>query len=252
MQDNELDDLFRSKLGGLEVQPSAHVWENIQAELGGVKRKSWIPLYSMAATILVLLAAGTWFLLDKSVKVKQQVAHTQAKVYKAENLKPTQPQLVEHTNAENATVTVPARQSVNNMASVKHRKAVSAHMESMPHQPTVNDVAETNKEPELVLSVLPEKPMTHAVVPEMSLSGTSSIDPSVGSTKVPVSPATVMARQPEVKKKRGIHSLGDLINVVVAKVDKREDKLIEFSDTDDEQSTVTGINLGLIKIKKDK
>jgi hypothetical protein len=53
-------------------------------------------------------------------------------------------------------------------------------------------------------------------------------------------------------KKRGIHSLGSLINTIVAKIDKREDKLIEFTDNedDDSESTITGINLGIIKKKK--
>jgi hypothetical protein len=51
-------------------------------------------------------------------------------------------------------------------------------------------------------------------------------------------------------KKRRIRSLGDLINVVVSKVDKRKDKIIEFSNTDDDEATITGVNLGIIKIKK--
>jgi hypothetical protein len=46
--------------------------------------------------------------------------------------------------------------------------------------------------------------------------------------------------------------LGGLINALIAKVDRRQDKLIEFSDSDDDdaESNVTGLNLGLIKIKK--
>jgi hypothetical protein len=53
-------------------------------------------------------------------------------------------------------------------------------------------------------------------------------------------------------KKHGIHSLGGLVNVLIAKVDKREDKLIEFTDDDDDNtaSSVTAVNLGVIKIKK--
>jgi hypothetical protein len=53
-----------------------------------------------------------------------------------------------------------------------------------------------------------------------------------------------------VKTRHKIHSLGDLINVVVAKVDKRKDKIIQFTDTDDGDSNITGVNLGVIKIKK--
>ncbi|MGZ3836482.1 MAG: hypothetical protein ACXVB0_23405, partial [Mucilaginibacter sp.] len=51
-------------------------------------------------------------------------------------------------------------------------------------------------------------------------------------------------------KKRGIHNMGDLVNIVVAKLDKRKNKVIEFTDTDDE-STITAVNMGPLKIKKE-
>jgi hypothetical protein len=35
-------------------------------------------------------------------------------------------------------------------------------------------------------------------------------------------------------------------------VDKRKDKLIEFSSKDDDESLITGINLGIIKVKKEE
>ena len=54
-----------------------------------------------------------------------------------------------------------------------------------------------------------------------------------------------------VKPKYKMHSLGDLINAVVAKVDKRKDKFIEFTDKD-EESLITGVNLGIFKIKKEE
>jgi hypothetical protein len=41
------------------------------------------------------------------------------------------------------------------------------------------------------------------------------------------------------------------LNVVIAAVDKRKDKVIEFSNTDGDESSITGINLGIIKIKKE-
>ena len=55
----------------------------------------------------------------------------------------------------------------------------------------------------------------------------------------------------EVRGQRKIRSIGSLVNFVIAKVDKREDKLIEFKDSD-EGSEVSGINLGLVKIKGKK
>jgi hypothetical protein len=41
------------------------------------------------------------------------------------------------------------------------------------------------------------------------------------------------------------------VNLVVAKVDKRKDKLIQFSDSDDDGSVITAVHLGALKIKRD-
>ena len=38
MQDNEFDDLFGSKLKNFEIEPSSHVWENIDANLATAVR----------------------------------------------------------------------------------------------------------------------------------------------------------------------------------------------------------------------
>ena len=48
--------------------------------------------------------------------------------------------------------------------------------------------------------------------------------------------------------KQKIKSVGSLINFVISRVDKREDKIIEFKDGK-EGSAVSVINLGLIKFK---
>jgi hypothetical protein len=49
-----------------------------------------------------------------------------------------------------------------------------------------------------------------------------------------------------------VNNLGGLINVLVSKVDKRANKFIEFSDGEDDEAetTVTGVNMGPIKFKK--
>jgi hypothetical protein len=52
-------------------------------------------------------------------------------------------------------------------------------------------------------------------------------------------------------RNRKIKGVGGLVNFVIAQVDKREDKLIEFTESD-EGTEVSGINLGLLKIKSKK
>ena len=66
MQDKEFDDLFRSKLDNFEMEPSAQVWQNIDAELDGKKKKgSLFTLLSIAASIIMLIATGILFMPKK-------------------------------------------------------------------------------------------------------------------------------------------------------------------------------------------
>lgn len=251
MQDNELDDLFRSKLGGLEVEPAAHVWGNIHAELGGKKKKSWVPMLNIAATILILITAGTWFLLNEPIKIRHKQV-TRIKVIskvsrdnKVSELQTVKPIIAEAPAAQHTQQIIA---SVNNATRVKYR---ATHAVVTAISENVNTAA-TQSVTE-VLAVVQNKPVLHAVVPEMSLTGADVKEEPVQVKPANVTTPVVMAHETEKKvKKRGIHSLGGLINAVIAKVDKREDKLIEFTESDEDEANVTGINLGLIKIKKDK
>ena len=70
-------------------------------------------------------------------------------------------------------------------------------------------------------------------------------------TKLYHSYINAVMNENDMADKRGIRNMGDLINFVVDKVDKREDKLIRF-DTDDDNSSLIGINIGMIKFSKKK
>jgi len=255
MQDNELDKLFRSKLGGLEMQPSAHIWDNINASLGQEKKRSWTPVLSIAATLLVMLSVGTWFLLDKPAKVEQgQVAN---RINKTNTVKQTQPEDKAETPALKSDVqpeTI-ATQPVNNIAAIKHQVTLKPEATNISKVELVKDAVPSSEsnQPAQVLAAIPTNTVPNAVVPEMTLSAkTIDIEPTALKSVNPVVPTVVMAQQPEKKKKRGIHSLGGIINAVVSAVDKREDKFIEFTETDEDNANITGLNLGLIKVKKDK
>jgi len=257
MQDNELDDLFRSKLGGLEMEPAAQVWENIQAQLGGQPKKSWAPVWSIAATVLVLLTAGTWFLLDKPAKNKpNQVVQLKPAPKAIEPVKAMDPMDVEQVDI--AVKTLPSVKNnittTNHIASVKQSKGnkVMASVKLQKVKPAT--IPEPIVQPQIpVLASVHIKPVMQPIVPDMNLNAPQiSTEPAIVKPVNALAAASITNETEKKVKKRGIHSLGGLINAVIAKVDKREDKLIEFTETDEDQSSVTGINLGLVKIKKDK
>src|ERR1700743_2371629 len=112
MQDKEFDDLFRSKLDNFEIEPSAQVWQNIDAELDGKKRKGGLfTLLGIAASIIMLIGAGVLFLPKKVANNSNEhkLAHNRVKpaVVKPENNTPVNMQPVKAEQVANAKV--PAR-----------------------------------------------------------------------------------------------------------------------------------------------
>jgi hypothetical protein len=108
--------------------------------------------------------------------------------------------------------------------------------------------------PEPLLSVVPvEKPaflQSAASVSNVDLNITAVVSQPKNAVSAPIEKFIDPVFE-NMSSKKPARGLGGLINKIVAAVDKREDKLIEFTDADnDEGARVTGVNLGFIKIKK--
>jgi hypothetical protein len=251
MQDKEFDKIFNSKFEDFEVEPSAMVWDNIAEELGGKKTKVAImPWLSIAATVLVVLGAGVFF-LQKGEPVKSQpkdnklvASHVEAPT----TVTPVQP-----------VETIIAKPIENVASTVKHQHSVIQSVnnpvnsvDNTPEPVVKTDPVKPIDQPQLIAAVI-DPASTHvsttATVPDVMLAP-KMLDAAPQIEKPVMASAEKQTTAPV--KKRGIRNLGGLINALVAKVDKREDKLIEFSESDDDEngSDLTGVNLGLIKIKK--
>ncbi len=255
MQDREFDDLFRSKLDGFETEPSANVWAGIDAELSGKRRKKTLtPFLSIAASIIVLVAAGVLFIPEKGKvtgkhPVQNKVAKTAlAPVVSPKVKSPSDPVLKSQAGTLNETTLagnhvrshsktnkdLPAQQSPEPVKAIETK-----------NQPEL--AAIPRKEPEVIDAVAPDKSTQIAIKQPMAETIAFKTKPPVPAVEMPTAD-----KQDELAAKPGkkLRSLGDIINAAVAKVDKRKDKFIEFSDTDDNGSTLTAVNLGIIKIKK--
>jgi len=260
MQDKEFDDLFRSKLGDFETQPSAQVWQNIDAELAGKRKKSIFPILSIAASVLILLTAGILFIPKKAaVKHNKQdtnvVAKVNPSVIKSEDTKPvissdTQQQQLAVVETPVKIATKSGQPKIKTSA-VEQKEQVSAliaktEIVKNDDQPLIAS-AGTPKQ----VDVVKQDPIE--LTEATSVENKEAIDNSA--INLPAQPA-LASNQPAktvkpVLKKRGIRSFGDIVNLVVAKVDKRKDKLIQFSDSDDDGSVITAVHLGALKIKRD-
>jgi len=257
MQDKEFDDLFRSKLDAFEMEPTAQVWVNIDAEMDGKKRKNGVFFtLRIAASVIVLLTAGILFIPKKDTvthhpKNQSAHAHINPPVVKPGNNTP-----VTVKDEQVAAIAFP----VNSTSRVHHTKKpenVPVQKKQVAPEITNAEPVKVNEPPVLIASSEKPAETIKSVVPgietplaakQVNTNETNAINiaPVLASTQTPV---TTTAKQAVVKK-RGIHNMGNLVNLVMAKVDKRKDKVIEFTDTDDE-STITAVNVGPIKIKKE-
>lgn len=254
MQDKELDELFRSKLDDYRVEPQRGLWDNIAAEVIISKpNRGILPFISVAASILVLIAAGIYFIPQGKVKAtKQQQSNAVAnnkpekQIIAPETAKrgvKSKSQTAEQTLAVHI-VKQPASKVTRPVVKQQETVILAVHDDAQPDQ----QMALVQRDQPILQPALPTTAAT--LTAQADVKDDIETDKIPAATDVrPANNANVIAAAPA--KKRGIRNLGDLINVVVSKVDKRKDKLIEFSSNDDDESTISGLNLGIFKVKKD-
>jgi len=252
--DKELDDLFAARLDSFEVEPSANLWQNIERELDGKpKKKSIIPTLRIAAGIVVMLSIGLIF-LRKQEPVKNQLPKKIAKV-ELQKQDPSKTQ-IKNLDDKNSMLLLSAKNKVVKTASLKV-KIFTAKIFIQPklkvEENTTQSLAQVKPNEELEDSKKKLSQPQIALVPDASI----SLKPKSETTlqlKPIVKPPEQLAANTTMKiKHKRIRNIGDVVNLVMAKVDKREDKLIQFTDSDDgDESTVTGINFGIINLKKEK
>jgi hypothetical protein len=244
MQDKDFDRIFKQRLDDFEVEPSSRSWERISAELASTGRKRrGIPSYWMAAASVVLLASAVLWLYKPVEMVRLQGKATAQMSGDTHLEGDNQPGNGINEPDEMKLATSPPVRNKRLMASTKKVNERSRGLESrvLPVSvekavvPSQNLALVKRQEPEMTFEdVRPalkaeDAPAILALVddvPEMNES----------------SPVEEDVERPRIK------SIGGLVNFVIAQVDKRDDKIIEFKDGY-EGSHVSGINLGPLKFK---
>jgi hypothetical protein len=260
MQDNEFDKLFHSKLNNFEAEPSSRVWDAVSDELTiGKRKKVLVSLLSVAASIIVLITVGMLYFPQKaSVEDKPPVGKSNV-VKEIEILRTNS--IIENNNDQQ-------KPEHNNVLTHQQRKmAVAVNTRGMPPQLAANTNPSEPEQPnkigergETLISMSAKENVADLVIPGGgSVSIKQPIEEKLPITSNTTLPANQLAavKKPDatpIKPKYKIHRLGDFINFVVAKVDKRPDKIIEFASTDDDddETRISGVNLGIIKIKNER
>jgi hypothetical protein len=258
MQDKEFDQLFNAKFADFEVEPTEGLWNKIATEIPGnkeiatAKKRSLSPFIQIAAGLIVVLAAGLLF-MPSTPKVAlhgnydaanqpKEVSHPQVAADTYGDLVSDPVQTSPQQTAEGVSQPV-------KIIAVKNIEKVTAPVDTIQ-----NTIAEVKPEivakPEYREPLLKTPIVSNAVayiIPKEDLA--SKPVKAIAVADVPQQKTTT-----EVVKKKKIRSLGDLLNVVIAKVDKRDNKAIVFGNSGDEDDdgllSVTGVNIGPIKVKK--
>ncbi|TWI99302.1 hypothetical protein JN11_02619 [Mucilaginibacter frigoritolerans] len=255
MQDKELDELFSSKLDNFEVQPSAQVWDNISAGLTDKKRKkSLIPFLSVAASITVLVTAYVLFIPQKQntgthpgkntfAGTKTNIKNTPANILQADTNKPA----ITSTSAVYAKVNTKYNSHPSKTIRVVH----------LNEDYTVDTVKTINTTDKPIYAEVSQRQTDaiKAIVPDENIPLQSAETPALDTKHalaMQVLPVNNKQETRSVKKKHRMNTFGDMMNAVIAKIDKRQNKFIEFSNTDGDEATITSVNLGIVKIKKEE
>ncbi len=259
MQDKDIDQLFHNKLEHLEVKPSANVWSSIVIELDSKKKKnSLMPVIRIAATITVFLTAGLFFLL-RDYKLPQNFPKD-ALIKDHQIINPVKENALKHGktvishSGSKSTAVAQAKKHPTMQVVVAAVRNIQKKPLTTPQENIAGTKPTDQREERQPLAAVTDAgaAVDQPVLPEGQLNIKTTVAETDGFIK-PVN--AVLANLPVVKtksKRHSIRNLGDLINVVVARVDKRENKVIEFTDTDDDSAVLTGVNLGIVRVKKVK
>lgn len=233
MQDKEFDQLFRDRFDGAEIQPSANLWDSISEELSPKPKRS-LPVYWMAAAVAVI-AVTVGLLVPKEEKIRlQATAVVNNEVASDSSVAVTKVP----TQLSDVSSTVADKVESTPLIIAPRVKLSRREKELAALQPNTTTDRPVYKQPEVVKELAKVQPKEEAPKEEVVLA----------KADIPVENSNVIT-ETEPQDNKGIRNVGDLVNYVVNKVDKREKKLIQF-DTNDDNSSLVSINIGFIKFNK--
>jgi len=264
MQDKEFDELFRNRFDTAEIEPSVNLWSNIEEKLV-VKRKRVFPVYwSAAAAIAVAVTVAVLFQkTDKmqsgtTAAIKAQSGKEIASTEKdntiispddnSDHFSPIKKEVVKERIASlQHNIEMMGRDADQNTAVIPVTDKATEKKDLLAMQPSVVishlEYRETKVKQETVK--LP-KTLTPPVEEVMLASADVSADPAYETDKDEV------GNENKRSESKGIRNMGDLINYVVDKVDKREEKFIQFKTDEDDNSSLIGLNIGMFKFSQKK
>lgn len=242
IQDKDFDKLFKNAFEDAEITPSRDLWSSIESEIEP-KKKRIIPIYWLsAAAVLLIVTVGVLVYQQQDTKTKQYANNVTLKVetpvVAEQTTKDSSVSIV--TPVEKVEQALPvSTKPITTLAKTKVKKEVM----SVEKQKVVTAL-EVQKEEQMIAKVEePKKDIKTKI--EEAISKDETVLAANAST---VKTDDVIGESNQVENK-GIRNVGDVVNLIVNKVDKRKDKFIQFR-TDDDDSSLSSINIGPFKFGK--
>ncbi|TAH02556.1 MAG: hypothetical protein EAZ15_04945 [Sphingobacteriales bacterium] len=244
-QDNEWDNLFRNKFDIAEITPSANIWANIEAELAPKKRRL-IPIYWWAAASVVVVCTTLLVFVKTDKSNINEIKNMATVSFKNKPVKSSN-----KTDAHIALKSDNKKQAADLVASTKKLKENPKIIIK-----NIADKIEEEKEalnPNLQINYKSTKQVEIKVIDTILI---ANVLPQKNAVVVVETDTTSITKNTLVQTnntpKKGIKNVGDLVNFLVSKIDKREKKLVKFNTDEEGNSSITAINIGFIQLNSKK
>jgi hypothetical protein len=264
MLDKEFDKAIRSSFDDFEVEPTAKSWENISAQLNEKRKGKKLPIFwlSVAASVVIVLSIGISIYqkpTDDIIKLRAQEKpkdvviedglSSQAANKKNSNIGDKEVVLNDIDKSE-----ILANSSVEADKNQVETAKYSASEKNIAIDATITpkeNVLETNEVVAVITDIKPlRRPtVTERMIAEENAKSANSINNQTALARN-TNDENLSNEGAQSDRKVKIKTVGDLVNFVVAQVDKREEKIIKVSKTEESDNEITGINLGLFKFRK--
>lgn len=233
IQDKAFDQVFKDQFEKAEMQPSTDLWNNISAELRPPTKRR-LPVYWMAAA-LVVVVLGLGLLMPETEKIRLQAPEKLvADIDTAVFSRPVK------TNQVDDTAQVATYKSIPLVIAPRLKPDMGNNIALKTMQPKQSGDRLVYKQEELIKEADKLHKTSTAIAEE----------PMIADTYVQENDTVdILESKMEETSHKGIRNVGDLINFVVNKVDKREKKAIQF-DTDEDNSSIVALNIGFIKFNR--
>jgi hypothetical protein len=256
-QDKDFDGFFKSSFEDFEVTPSAQSWDKIAKELERKPTKKYPIFWIAAANVVIVLWIGIGLFTKPTEVIKLKGAPIQNIIANQEQNTKVEA-FAEQIIASKTKVKDPIENIEDRviLASID-QKEINVQEEATTNElilPSRSDVLEVTNTMENLTRVRPARKI-QSVAQQMI--DEESIQNNINSYNVPKMTLAQNTIDENLSgnganngRKIKIKSVGDLVNFVVAQVDKRDDKIIKVSKTDESDNEITGINFGLFKFSK--